>query len=118
MRLAATSRFRYSLEYEEAGNNANVGVHFRPHRFGERQLFASIRRLEEEGRLPAPYAEKVEGRENLFEIRVRDGEQIRVFYAYARGDDVWLLSGFVKKTQRTPTAEIRKALKIRKELGL
>lgn len=82
------------------------------------KLFASIRRLEEEGRLPAPYAEKVEGRENLFEIRVRDGEQIRVFYAYARGDDVWLLSGFVKKTQRTPTVEIRKALKIRKELGL
>lgn len=49
---------------------------------------------------------------------MKDGEQIRVFYAYARGDDVWLLSGFVKKTQKTPPAEIRKALKIRKELGL
>lgn len=82
------------------------------------KLHASIRRLEADGRLPAPYAEKVEGQKNLFEIRVKDGEQIRVFYAYAKGDDVWLLSGFVKKTQKTPPAEIRKALKIRKELGL
>ena len=52
------------------------------------------------------------------EIRVKDGEQIRVFYAYAKGDEVWLLSGFIKKTQKTPPAEIRKALRIRKELGL
>ncbi len=74
--------------------------------------------MSQEGRLPAPYAEKVEGRDNLFEIRVKDGEQIRVFYAYAKGDDVWLLSGFIKKTQKTPPAEIRKALRIRKELGL
>lgn len=49
---------------------------------------------------------------------MKDGEQIRVFYAYAKGDDVWLLSGFIKKTQKTPPAEIRKALRIRKELGL
>lgn len=82
------------------------------------KLDATVGRLAREGRLPAPYAEKVEGRDNLFEIRVKDGEQIRVFYAYAKGDDVWLLSGFVKKTQKTPPAEIRKALRIRKELGL
>ncbi|HIV09730.1 MAG TPA: type II toxin-antitoxin system RelE/ParE family toxin [Candidatus Spyradenecus faecavium] len=82
------------------------------------KLLASVQRLEREGRLPAPYAEKVEGQDGLFEIRVKDGEQIRVFYAYAKGDDVWLLSGFIKKTQKTPPAEIRKALRIRKELGL
>ena len=82
------------------------------------KLTASLERLSQEGRLPAPYAEKVEGRDNLFEIRVKDGEQVRVFYAYAKGDDVWLLSGFIKKTQKTPPAEIRKALRIRKELGL
>ena len=82
------------------------------------KLLASVHRLELEGRLPAPYAEKVEGQDGLFEIRVKDGEQIRVFYAYAKGDEVWLLSGFIKKTQKTPPAEIRKALRIRKELGL
>lgn len=82
------------------------------------KLTVSLERLSQEGRLPAPYAEKVEGRDNLFEIRVKDGEQVRVFYAYAKGDDVWLLSGFIKKTQKTPPAEIRKALRIRKELGL
>lgn len=82
------------------------------------KTMASIHLLRDQGFLYAPYTEKVEGRENLFEIRVKDGEQVRVFYAYAKGDDVWLLSGFVKKTQKTPPAEIRKALKIRKELGL
>lgn len=82
------------------------------------KLTSSLERLSQEGRHPAPYAEKVEGRDNLFEIRVKDGEQIRVFYAYAKGDEVWLLSGFIKKTQKTPPAEIRKALRIRKELGL
>lgn len=88
----------------------------RPSAFGK--VMASVELLQNQGFLFAPYAEKVEGRENLFEIRVKDGEQVRVFYAYAKGDDVWLLSGFVKKTQKTPPAEIRKALKIRKELGL
>ena len=33
-------------------------------------------------------------------------------------DIVWVLSGFEKKTEKTPPAEIRKALKIKKELGL
>lgn len=61
-------------------------------------------------------AEKVAGHDNLFEIRVRSGLQIRVFYAYALQDAILLLSGFIKKTAKTPPAEIRKAIAIRKEL--
>ena len=51
--------------------------------------FVLIRRkLEEDGRLVSPYGEKVEGHDELFAIR------------------------------KTPPAEIRKALKIKRELGL
>lgn len=75
--------------------------------------------LETEGRLVAPYGEKVEGQKGLFEIRVKDSSgQYRVFYVYADKDVIYLLNGFMKKTQKTPLAEIRKALKIKKELGL
>lgn len=81
--------------------------------------FVTIRRkLEEDGRLVSPYGEKVEGHDELFAIRLRQGQNVRFFYCYADGDIVWVLSGFEKKTQKTPPAEIRKALKIKRELGL
>ncbi len=75
--------------------------------------------LENEGRLLAPLAEKVEAYDNLYEVRVKDKTgQYRVFYAYAVADIIWALSGFHKKTQKTPLSEIRKAVKIKKEIGL
>lgn len=80
------------------------------------KVLATIEQLGEVGFLRAPMAEKVAGHDNLFEIRIRSGLQIRVFYAYALHDVVLLLSGFVKKSAKTPPAEIRKALAIRKEL--
>ena len=81
--------------------------------------FVLIRRkLEEDGRLVSPYGEKVEGHDELFAIRIRHGQNARFFYCYAVGDLVWVLSGFEKKTEKTPPAEIRTALKVKKELGL
>ena len=79
----------------------------------------AIHLLERDGRLSAPTGEKVEGRDNLFEMRVksRDG-QFRTFYCYAAGDKIYVLCGFVKKTPKTPVSEIRKALRIKRELGL
>ncbi|MBR5457931.1 MAG: type II toxin-antitoxin system RelE/ParE family toxin [Kiritimatiellae bacterium] len=56
---------------------------------------------------------------NLYEIRVRvSPNQYRLLYCYADGDKVLILSGFVKKTQKTPKAEIEKAQKIRKAAGV
>lgn len=84
-----------------------------------RKIVAIAKILEEEGRLVAPYGEKVEGQKGLFEIRAKDADgQYRVFYVYADGEDIYLLNGFTKKTQKTPLAEIKKALKIKKEMGL
>ena len=87
--------------------------------FVQTAFMDAIHRLESEGRLNAPLGEKVEGCDNLFEIRVRSRDgQFRTFYCYAVGNRIYILSGFVKKTQKTPRSEIRKALKIKKELGL
>lgn len=74
--------------------------------------------LEMNGRLETPYGEKVVGQQNLFEVRIRKGGNARVFYCYDDGEYVWLLNGFEKKTQKTPPAEIRKALRIKREYGL
>lgn len=81
------------------------------------KAMASFALLASQGFLRAPYAEKVEGKDNLFEVRVKDSAgQVRVFYAYIEKDAIWALSGFVKKAQKTPLSEVRKALKIKKEI--
>lgn len=85
----------------------------------KQRIRATVAILKENGYLVAPYGEKVEGQKGLFEIRAKDASgQYRVFYVYAVGDDIFLLNGFTKKTQKTPPSEIKKALKIKKEMGL
>ena len=98
---------KQAQEFAETMNNA-----------AKMQFVLIRRKLEEDGRLVSPYGEKVEGRDDLFAIRIRHGQNVRFFYCYAVGDIVWVLSGFEKKTEKTPPAEIRKALKIKKDLGL
>ena len=76
-----------------------------------------IKTIEADGRLVPPDAKKLD--DNLFEMRVKmAGNQYRTFYCYAVGNLVYILSGFVKKTQKTPLSEIKKAKKIMKGLGL
>ena len=76
-----------------------------------------IRKLESVGQLMIPDAKKVD--KDLFELRVKmEGNQFRAFYCYAVGDLIYVLSGFVKKTKKTPIQEIRKAHRIMKGLGL
>lgn len=76
----------------------------------------TIMELSESGELHEPNAKKIAP--NLYEIRVRvSPNQYRLLYCYADGDKVLILSGFVKKTQKTPKAEIEKAQRIRKAAG-
>ena len=58
-----------------------------------------------------PFGEKIEG-ENLFAIRVIKAGNIRVFYVYGMGADVFGIYGYVKKTQDIPDHEMKKAKKI------
>ncbi len=46
----------------------------------------------------------------LWEIRILGQDNIRVIYAILVKDTVLLLHGFIKKSQKTPTREIEKAL--------
>jgi len=55
-------------------------------------------------------------RDGIYEIRAsHNGNIYRVFFIFDDGNIVMLLNGFQKKTQKTPTKEIYKALEIKKE---
>lgn len=54
--------------------------------------------------------------QGLFEIRTTGFIHSRGIYVYQRGRTIYLLRVFVKKTQKTPSAEIRLALKRQQEM--
>ena len=67
-------------------------------------------------RVPSKYLEHLTGTEGLYEIRVSHGSNIyRIFCFFDEGRLVIAISGFQKKTQRTPRNQIRRAERIRKE---
>lgn len=67
-------------------------------------------------KVPETYLKHLEGTDKLYEIRVQSGGDIfRIFCFFDEGSLVVLANGFQKKTQKTPTQEIEKALKIKNE---
>lgn len=55
-------------------------------------------------------------KDGIFELRTEYGGNIyRVFFIFDEGHIVVLFNGFQKKTQKTPTVEIEKAIKIKEE---
>ena len=78
-----------------------------------RKLDYIISLLESEDRLPVKFIKFL--RDGLYELRMEYGSNTyRVFFIFDDGQIVVLLSGYQKKTQKTPQAEIDKALKIKK----
>lgn len=62
------------------------------------------------------YFKHLKGTDGLYEIRVQQGSNIfRIFCFFDEGQLVVLANGYQKKTQRTPKAEIEKALRIKKQ---
>ena len=71
--------------------------------------------LENQGMLPATYFKKLVNTE-IWECRIQQGSNIyRIFCFFDKGKLIVLANGFQKKTQKTPKAEIEKALKIMEE---
>ena len=69
--------------------------------------------LKQQEHLSTKFIKKVH-EEGLFELRVKyEGNIYRVFYIFDEGNVVVLFNGFQKKTQKTPRAEIEKALRIK-----
>lgn len=69
--------------------------------------------IEQVERLPSTYLKYIEGTNGLFEIRVQLGNNIfRIFCFFDGNRLVILLSGFQKKTQKTPQKEIDRAIRL------
>ena len=67
-------------------------------------------------RVPEKYFKHMAGTDGLYEIRVEVGSDIyRVFSFFDKGQLIILVNGFQKKTQKTPKAEIKLALKLMNE---
>ena len=66
--------------------------------------------------VPKMYFDHLTGTDGLWEIRTKFGSNIyRVFCCFDEGNLVILLSGFQKKSQKTPKKEIEKAERLKKE---
>jgi len=66
--------------------------------------------------VPKTYFDHLTGTDGLWEIRTKLGSNIyRVFCCFDEGNLVILLSGFQKKSQKTPKREIEKAERLKKE---
>ena len=66
--------------------------------------------------VPDKYFKHMEGTKGLYEIRVEVRSNIyRIFSFFDHGNLVVLGNAFMKKTQKTPKQEIKKALKIMEE---
>ncbi len=57
--------------------------------------------------LGLPHSKKMSAR--LFELRIRGAQEVRIFYTFHKSQ-IFLLYGFIKKSQKTPQKEIRTAL--------
>jgi phage-related protein len=80
------------------------------------KVIASFERIEEGGELPASLFCKMSGTSDLWEVRVKHSGDIFRFICFMdKGRLVVVLSGFQKKTQKTPSKEIATATQRKKD---
>ena len=66
--------------------------------------------------IPVKFLKKIEGVKDLYEIRIEhNGNIYRIFCCFDEGNLVILFNAFRKKTQKTPTSEIERAIRIKEE---
>jgi len=79
----------------------------------QNKIYKVIEIIETFERIPETYLKQIKGAKGLYEARIRIGKNIwRVFCFFDKGQLVILLTGFQKKTQKTPKKEIKKAQKL------
>ena len=67
-------------------------------------------------RIPRKFFQHLEGTNGLYEIRVEfQGNIYRIFCCFDEGQVVVLFNGFQKKSQKSPSGELDKAVKIMNE---
>ncbi len=81
-----------------------------------RKILEILQFIEKIQMIPEVYLKKIEGTDGLYEVRIQAASDIfRVFCFFDSGRLVVLLSGFQKKTDKTPRREIDKAERLMKE---
>ena len=66
--------------------------------------------------VPEKFLSPMTGYDGLYEIRIEYQSNIyRVFCCFDKGKLIVLLNGFQKKTKKTPSNEIEKAMRIKNE---
>ena len=79
------------------------------------KLLRQLNMLEEFGpMLSMPHAKPIGN--GLYELRVRGKQEIRIFHIFAKNSTIYLLHGFLKKTQAIPHKELRLADKRKIEI--
>ncbi len=72
--------------------------------------------VEELDMVPAQYFKKLDGSEEIWEVRVRSGKNIFRILGFLDGNELVILNhAFQKKTQKTPLKEIRVAEKRKRD---
>ena len=67
-------------------------------------------------KVPEKFLKHLTGVDGIYEIRIEYQSNIyRIFCCFDKGNLVVLFNGFQKKTQKTPSNELEKALKLKKE---
>ena len=80
----------------------------------QRKIEWTLNLLQTIDRVPQKYFDHISGTIGLYEVRVESGGNIfRIFAFFDSGNLVVLGNGFQKKTQKTPKAEIQRALNIK-----
>jgi len=101
----------YSVEYFENENGEKPAKEFidslSPK--GRAKIARLLTMIEEFGvSIREPYPKKLQ--DEIFELREKTSEgQLRVLYFFVIGKRIILTHGFIKKTNRTPLAEIERA---------
>ncbi len=107
----------YSVEYYEKEDGTYPAEEFilSQDKKMQAKLFMALEFLEEKGPLlREPYSKSLG--DGIFEVRAKQGSDIsRVLYFFVVGKRIILTNGFVKKTQKTPTNEIERAKRYRKD---
>ncbi len=77
------------------------------------KVFKSIEYIETQQLVPEKYLKHLEGTKGLYEIRAKfSSDIVRVFCFFDGEKLVITLTGFVKKTQKTPKTEIERATRL------
>jgi phage-related protein len=98
----------YKNHFEDFLNNQPIKV--------QNKIFKVIEAIETLERVPENYLKAISGTKGLYEARISLASNIwRVFCFFDQGKLVILLNGFIKKTQKTPQKEIKKALRLMQE---